>query len=152
MVLLTVSKKLQCWPVGRHLWSCKLNTCEHRFYWTLHFDTSFRDLDLDSRSQGCEKAKTCVPFTSQSFQCKWMVSGLLLKILDHMDPILMCVRVCVCVCLSEQHSRERTLLWWFHEKEFNFGLRSDIYRWWLTSINCIPGCQFVWPDLHWRLQ
>ena len=30
-------------------------------------DTSLADLDLDSRSQGCEKAEVSVPITSQSF-------------------------------------------------------------------------------------
>ena len=30
---------------------------DDRFYWTLHFDTSVADLDFDSRSQECKKAK-----------------------------------------------------------------------------------------------
>ena len=38
---------------------------------TLHFDTGLTDLDLDSRSQECEKAKTAVPTISQSFQSVW---------------------------------------------------------------------------------
>ena len=42
--------------------------CDDRYYCSLHFDTSLIDLDLDSRSQECEKAKTSAPIISQSLQ------------------------------------------------------------------------------------
>ena len=38
-----------------------------RYYCTLHFDTSVIDLDLDSRTEQCEKAETSVTIVSQSF-------------------------------------------------------------------------------------
>ena len=44
------------------------NWCDDRYYCTLHFDTSLIDLDQDSRSQECKKAKTSGPSISQSFQ------------------------------------------------------------------------------------
>ena len=33
-----------------------------------HYDTSFDDLDLHSRSQLCEKSKPVVPISSKNFQ------------------------------------------------------------------------------------
>ena len=36
------------------------------------FDTSLRDFDLYSRSQGLEKAKSSVPIISQCSQAVWM--------------------------------------------------------------------------------
>ena len=41
---------------------------DDRCYCTLHFDTSLVDLNLDSVSQKCEKAKTSASVISQSFQ------------------------------------------------------------------------------------
>ena len=42
----------------------------HQFC-TLHFDTKLIDLDLDSRSQDCEKAKASAVIISKSFQFEW---------------------------------------------------------------------------------
>ena len=39
-----------------------------RYYCTLHFDTRLIDLDPDSRSQECGKAKSSVPIISQKYQ------------------------------------------------------------------------------------
>ena len=38
---------------------------DDRYYCTLHLGTSLIDLDLDSRSQECEKEKTSAPIASQ---------------------------------------------------------------------------------------
>ena len=43
-------------------------------------DTSVFDLDLDSRSQGCEQAQISAPIISQSFQAIWMEFGILLRL------------------------------------------------------------------------
>ena len=40
--------------------------CDGRHYQTLHFDTSLSDLDLNPKSQGCEKVKALAPVISQS--------------------------------------------------------------------------------------
>ena len=56
----------------------------------LHFVTSLRsDLDIHSRPQECEKAKTSTPVISQSSQSFW----LLLRLVDLMNLIflLFCV-------------------------------------------------------------
>ena len=43
------------------------NKChDERYYYTLHFGTGLSDLDLDSRSQGCEKGSISLPIYSQS--------------------------------------------------------------------------------------
>ena len=52
----------------------------YRFYCTLHFVTSLIDVDLHSRSQECEKAKTSAPVISQSFQSFWMEFGILWRL------------------------------------------------------------------------
>ena len=51
---------------GRQIWF------NDRYYWTQHFETSSTDLDLHSRSQECEKAKTSMQIISYSFQSIWM--------------------------------------------------------------------------------
>ena len=53
----------------------------------LHFDTSLINLDLESRSQECRKAKTFAPIISQSFQSMWMEFGILLRLAGVMDLI-----------------------------------------------------------------
>ena len=44
------------------------------------FDTGLIDLDVDSRSQECEKAKSSVAIISQRFQSYWMDFGVLLRL------------------------------------------------------------------------
>ena len=66
-------EKLYCW----HAFGCLLMDLiqtwyDNRYYCTLNFDTSLIGLDLDSRSQECQKAKTSAPIISQSFQSIWM--------------------------------------------------------------------------------
>ena len=41
---------------------------DERYYCTAHFDMSLNDLDLDSRSQECEKAEKFVPIICLSLQ------------------------------------------------------------------------------------
>ena len=55
---------------------------------TLHFDTSRTDLDLDSRSQECQKANISAPIISQSLQLIWMEYAILLRRLGTMNLIL----------------------------------------------------------------
>ena len=45
---------------------------------TIGFDISLSDLDFESRSQGCEKAKIVAPVISQSVQLLWMEFGMLI--------------------------------------------------------------------------
>ena len=75
-----------------------------RYNCTLHFDTNVIDLDRDSRSRECEKAKACAPIISQSFQSIWMEFGILLRLVGVMidEPH---TRFISCV----QYSRERTI-------------------------------------------
>ena len=53
----------------------------------LHFDISLIDLNLESRSQECEKALTSAPVISHSFQLIWMQVGILLGLVGVMMPI-----------------------------------------------------------------
>ena len=48
----------------------------------------FKTVDLDSRSQECEKTKSSAPIISQSFQLVWMEFGLLLRLVGVMNLIL----------------------------------------------------------------
>ena len=63
-----------------HLWY------DDRYLCTLDFDISLIDLDLDSRSQECKKAKSSAPIISQSFPLIWMEFALPLRhdgVLNH---------------------------------------------------------------------
>ena len=61
-VFLTASKKLEWWHVfGCFRTSLVQTLYDDREYWILRFNTSLIDLDLDSRSQVCKKAKTSTP-------------------------------------------------------------------------------------------
>ena len=51
-----------------------------RYCCTLPVDTSFIDLDLDSRSQECEKAETSAQIISQSCHLVGMKYGILLRL------------------------------------------------------------------------
>ena len=54
------------WHAFGCLWIDLVQTrYDDRYYWTLNFSTGLNDLDLDSWSQKCEKAKTSVPVISQ---------------------------------------------------------------------------------------
>ena len=67
-VLLTV-EKLEWWHAFRCLWISLIQTSyDYIYYHAVHFDASLIDLNLDSRSQECEKAKPFVSIISQSFQ------------------------------------------------------------------------------------
>ena len=57
-------------------------------YCTLYFKTGLIDLELDSKSQECEKAKTSTPIISQTFQLIWIEFGMLLRLVDVMNLIL----------------------------------------------------------------
>ena len=41
---------------------------DDRYYYTIQFNISMINLDLDSRSQECEKANVSAPIISHSFQ------------------------------------------------------------------------------------
>ena len=60
---------------------------DYMYYCTLYLDTNLTDLDLASRLQECEKAKTDVPNISQSFQWIWMEFGILFRIVSEMNVI-----------------------------------------------------------------
>ena len=61
-------QKLKCWPTFRLLlMDLNQNRYHSRCFCSLHFDTSLIDLDLDSRSQKRDKAKTFASIISQSF-------------------------------------------------------------------------------------
>ena len=91
------------------LWMDFIQTCcDDTYYWTLHFDTSLTDIDLDSVSQECKKAKHSVPIISHSFQLILMEFGVLLRVVDVMNLILIFIS-------SIQYSRERTI--WYSKKK-----------------------------------
>ena len=72
------------WTVTNQL----IQTWDHdRYYCAVYFNTSLIDLDLDSRSQECEKATTSVPIMSQSFQWILMEFGILLRFVSVMNQI-----------------------------------------------------------------
>ena len=55
-----------------------LHSDVYEFIWfklRMMIDTSLIDLDLDSRSQECKKAKASAPIVSQSFQSIWRELG-----------------------------------------------------------------------------
>ena len=56
-------KKNQCW----HMHICGSTWHDDIYYCTLYFDTSLTDLDLNSRSQECEKTKTSEPISPKVF-------------------------------------------------------------------------------------
>ena len=53
----TASTNLRWHTVGRLLTDLIQTWYYDRYCWPLHYDCSFRELDLDWRSQGCEKVK-----------------------------------------------------------------------------------------------
>ena len=55
-------------------------------------DTILIDLDLNSRSQECEKAKLSAPIMSQSFQSIQMECGILLRLVSVTSFILILFR------------------------------------------------------------
>ena len=57
-----------------------------KYYCFLRFDISLTDLDLDPRSQECEKAETSI--ISQSFHSIEMEFGILLRLVGVMNHIL----------------------------------------------------------------
>ena len=61
---------------------------DERYYCTVHFDVSLNDLDLDSRSQECEKAEKYVPIICLSLQLIWVECGVLLKLVGAMNLVL----------------------------------------------------------------
>ena len=94
---------------------------DDRYYCALYFDTRLIDLDLDSMSQECEKAKTSAPIILQSFQLIWMEIGTLLRIVGMMNLIIILFHP-----LSNQ-GREPNFCD-FVSKNFNVGFYSDISR------------------------
>ena len=102
----------------------------------IYFDTSLIDLDHNSRSQECEKAKTSVLITSQRYQWIWM------KFVE----TWWCDETHFHFRSSVQYSRETTLLMWFclKNKPFNTGLYSDNYR----PISFKLGAMIVTPKLY----
>ena len=87
-LLLTVSQNLNVcmhldsfesvwFKVGMMIDTIKLYICS----------TSLLDLDLDSRSQECEKAKTSAPTISKSFQLISVEFGRVLKFIDVINLI-----------------------------------------------------------------
>ena len=54
----------------------------------LHFDTSFSDLDVDSRSHLCKKTRPSVPFISQRFKSIWVEFGTLSNLVHILNLIL----------------------------------------------------------------
>ena len=92
------------------------------YYCTLHFETSLIDLDPDSWSQECKKAKTSVPIISQ-FSI-------------NLNGLWYTIQTCWCeephnhFILNIQCSRERSLfvIIWFCFLKKKFCLHSDICR------------------------
>ena len=76
--------------VFKLIW-CKLGIMIDLCYWSLHFDTSLLDLELDLRPQEYEKAKTSVPIISQSFQLIWMEFVIPLRIVCVMSLIVILI-------------------------------------------------------------
>ena len=76
------------------------------YYCTVHFDTSLIDIDLDSRSQKCEKAKQ-------------LLTNYPTKFLINLNGIWYTVETCWCdephtqFITSFEYSWEGTLLVWF---------------------------------------
>ena len=99
--LLTAWKKNPCFAFEQ-LWTDFVEIYyDDRYYWTLHFDTSLRVLDLHSRSQKCQKARTSASIISQCFQLNRMNFLCCWYLLAYIHFIL-----------SDPYSRERTLLMW----------------------------------------
>ena len=83
-------KKLSHWHAFRCLWMDLIQTqYDDRYYCTLHFDTSLIDLylDLDSRSQDCEKANNFFTNYLKSVQSIWMEFSVLLRLVGVMNLI-----------------------------------------------------------------
>ena len=66
----------------------------------LHYDSSLRNFDFDSRTQGCKTAKTSVPGVLQSSQLNLMEFGILLQLAGLMNFIL------ILFCLIDVQERE----------------------------------------------
>ena len=94
-----------------------------RYYCTVQFDANVIDLDLDIRSQECEKGN--VPIISQSYRLIWFECGILLRLLLVMKVIL------IWFCPFSIQGRERYLCDLKkkqNKQNFNICLYSDIYR------------------------
>ena len=103
---------------------------DDRSYCTLYFDTSLIDLDLDSRSQGCEKANTSAPIISQRFlfdlNRSWFtveIDGLMNLSLALCQPLIMIIAFKCCnsrfftiSSLRRELSPARTFKWPGHSR------------------------------------
>ena len=74
------------------IWTLKIHLIQawydDRYYCTLYFDTGQIDLDLDSRSQVCKKAKTSALIISQSCQSIGMELDILMRLISMMNLML----------------------------------------------------------------
>ena len=101
---------------GWHLWGY----FRHMYIFAV-WSLSLIDLDLDSRSQECEKTKTCMLSISQSFQSIWMEFLKLFRLVSVMNLLLILSRP-----LNIQ-GRKPHLSDFVKKKPFNVGLYADIY-------------------------
>ena len=77
------------------------------YCWTLQLDTGQNNLDLFSRLQECERAKTAILIILDSFCFGWNLVGYWDSLSDESH---------IYFFLHGQYVRVRTLLRWFHEK------------------------------------
>ena len=102
-----------------HVWA--QTWYDDRYCWTLCFDTSLNGSDLESRSQGCGKAKTSTPIISQSISG----FGMLLR-------LVLFNEACAHFILSNWLSRDGIQVMRFcfkkNKQTKNIGLQLDIYR------------------------
>ena len=103
--------------------------CDYRYYCALHFDTSLIDLDLDSKSQECEKAKMMTLIFIQSCSCLrnqtlWTVWCPFFFATLHCINLDEIQYIAITYLFFKAHakfllhkfcSRERTQLTWFYE-------------------------------------
>ena len=106
-------RKMSCWHAFGYLQISLIQIYNNRYYCTQHFDTCLIDLDLHPWSQECEKAKQFVPVISQNFWLVWIEFGILLRLVDVMNLILISSHP---FSTGENHTK------------FNIGLYSHIYR------------------------
>ena len=124
---------------------------DDRYYWTLWSETGLSDLDLDSRSQGCEEAKVSALIIPQNSQSIWV----------EFDQTFWLMKLKHILSLRLIFQRENPPMWFRFKqinkqtnKHFNVDLCSNIYRpicfetvWRQTELHSTFWYQFEWPWL-----
>ena len=131
---------------------------DDRYYWTLQFDTSLLDLDLDSKVTGMQESKHfCAKYLTK-YSINW-------DRIWYTVETFWCDKSYIDVILSIQLSREKSLLMWFRSffvfvfvfcfalayiQTFRNQMFSNLVVWWRPLCTTF-WYQFGWPWLSFKV-